>query len=257
MTTMIRPFLSIFILMISIACGIKNKPNESNTNTIDSSSVVSSSIKSVPSVTQQEQLCNYDNQVSSLGVGLVIAPTTFEIYHDSLLKDKMASWDMYQDASNLNVCSKFFKPDYGIMHFVCIGITHKAYKVLVNFSDIKYLPKTKNYNFETWEEYILQSYGISRMERLTGNVSTKHPLRINPNDKADTLIIPNGHELFCPIEMKGDWIKVKYDCFYQDEDNAHEDEPCHNYIDQCKDPFMGWMRWRQENQLLIDIYLMP
>ncbi len=183
---MIRPFLSIFILMISIACGIKNKPNESNTNTIDSSSVVSSSIKSVPSVTQQEQLCGYDNQVSSLGVGLVIAPTTFEIYHDSLLKDKMASWDMYQDASNLNVCSKFFKPDYGIMHFVCIGITHKAYKVLVNFSDIKYLPKTKNYNFETWEEYILQSYGISRMERLTGNVSKKHPLRINPDDKADT-----------------------------------------------------------------------
>lgn len=256
-TTMIRKFLTILILTIIFSCGQKSNNTESKIDTIEIASVDTSSTRENDKQINQDNNCSYDNQVSSLGIGLIIAPSKFEIYNDSLLNDKIASWDIYEDEGKINLCSKFFKPDYGIMHFVCIGKRDKAYKVLVNFSDIKYLPKTKNYDFKTWDEYISQSFGIRRLTSNTGDISKKYLLRSKPNDNADTLVIPNGHELFCPMETKGDWIKVRYDCFYNDENNSYEGEPCHSYIDKCKNPLTGWLQWRQENQLLIDIFLMP
>ena len=111
---------------------------------------------------------------------------------------------MYEHEDEINVCSKFYKPDYGIMHFVCVDTTDKAYKVLVNYSDFKYLPKTKSYEFKTWEEYILQSFGIRRLTVDTDSILVSNPLRVKPRDNSDTLIIPKGHEMFCPMEIKDD-----------------------------------------------------
>lgn len=252
-----KQFLTIFILIIICSCGQKRNINESKIDTIDNPSVDTFPTQTVNKQIGQDNNCSFDNQVSSLGIGLIIAPSQFEVYNDSLLTDKNANWDMYKDEGKINLCSKFFKPEYGIMHFVCIEKTGKSYKVLVNFSDIKYLPKTKNYDFKTWDEYISQSFGIRRLTNNNGINFKNHTLRIQPNDNADTLAIPKGHELFCPIEIKGDWIKVRYDCFYNDENNLYQGEPCHNYIDKCKNPLIGWLRWRQENQLLIDVFLMP
>jgi hypothetical protein len=243
--------------MIYFSCGQKSNNSERKIDTLENAFVDTFSIQPINKKIDQDNNCSFYNQVSSLGIGIIKVPSKFEIYNDSLLNDKLASWDMYEDESKINLCSKFFKPDYGIMHFVCIAKSEKAYKVLVNFSDIKYLPKTKDYDFETWNEYISQSFGIRRLTNNNGENSKKSKLRTKPNDNADTLGIPNGQELFCPIEIKGDWIKVSYDCFYNDENNLYENEPCHNYIDKCSNPLTGWLRWRQENHLLIDIFLMP
>ncbi|MGB3074736.1 MAG: hypothetical protein WBB36_05425 [Chitinophagales bacterium] len=244
-------------MTIFFSCRQKSNNSESKFDNIDIASIDTISAQPINKKIDQDNNCSYDNQESSLGIGLIIAPLKFEIFNDSLLKDKISSWDMYEDASQINMCSKFFKPDYGIMHFVCIAKSEMAYKVLVNFSDVKYLPNTKNYHFKIWDEYISQSFGISRLTSKNGDISKKCPLRIKPNDNADTLIISNGHESFCPMEIKGDWVKVRYDCFYNDENNSYVGEPCHNYIEKCKNPLTGWLRWRQENQLLIGIYLMP
>jgi hypothetical protein len=82
-------------------------------------------------------------------------------------------------------------------------------------------------------------------------------VRLGPSDGSKVLTIPQGFEMFCPMEIRGDWVKVRYDCFYNDENNPHEGEPCHNFIDECKDPVTGWLKWRNENKILIDIFLMP
>lgn len=245
-------FLTIFILTIFISFSQKNISIASKIETKNNSTEDTFSLQQF----NQDQNCGYDNQVASLGIGLIIVPSTFEIYNDSLLSDKIASVDTYE-ASQINLCSKFFKPDYGIMHFVCISKSEKAYKILVNFSDVKYLPNIKNYDFKTWDEYISQSFGIRRCTNDSGEIPQNYTLRIKPEDNADTLAIPKGHELFCPMEIKGDWIKVKYDCFYNAENNSHEGDPCYKYIDKCKNPLIGWLRWRRENHLIIDIFLMP
>lgn len=253
-----RRVATIFILTFLCSCGQRSN----NTNgTKDSTAIVSidtSSSRPNDKQVNHDNNCQYDNEVSTLGIGIVIAPTQFDIFNDSLLTNKFASRDMYsEDGNKKDICSKFYKPDYGIMHFVCIGKTDKAYKVLINYSDIKYFPKTKNYDFKTWGEYILQSFGIRRLTSETGGISQQLPLRNQANDNAAVLTIPKGLEMFCPMEIKGDWVEVKYDCFYNNDDNPNEGEPCHNFIDKCKNPLTGWLRWRQENKLLIDIFLMP
>jgi hypothetical protein len=197
--------------------------------------------------------CTFDNAVSSLGIGLVIVSRKFEVFNDSLLRERWTVGDMLaEDMALARVCPKFFKPDYGIMHFVCTGTTEKSYRILVNYKAIKYLPKTSAYRFHTWESYLLQSYGVRR--RQEGSIL---PLRKMPDDHADTLAIPAGQELFCPVQVQGDWLQVKYDCFYNETDHPHEGEPCREYIGECETPLTGWLRWRSDQHLLIDIFLMP
>jgi hypothetical protein len=202
--------------------------------------------------------CNYDNEVSTLGAGLVIAPTQFEIFTDSLLRDKWIGVDMYAyDGSTSRMCPKFCKPDYGIMHFICVGATNKSYKILVSHSDVAYMPRTRNYTFARWEDYILASYGIRRNGNKGDETTDLLPLRTVPSDSGVVLNIPEDYEMFCPIAVRGDWVKVKYDCFYNQENSPYEGQPCHEYINQCNNPLTGWLRWRQGNKLTIDIFLMP
>ena len=197
---------------------------------------------------------SYDNDVSTLGIGVVIVPDKFVIYDDNLLDNKFKSIDMYGQENAIDVYSKFYKPDYGIMHFICLQVTDKYYKVIVNYNTIKYLPKSKDYQFETWTKYIMGSFGVRR----NGLGAESHqPLRMNPVANADTLSIPGKYEMFCPVEVKDDWVKVKFDCFYNDDNNKHEGEPCQNYVSECKDPVTGWIKWRDGNKILIDILLMP
>ena len=199
--------------------------------------------------------CGADNKVSTLGIGLIIVPDKFAIYNDSLLTDRLADIDVYnEDMNSSPVCSMFFFPEYGIMHFICLSKTKKYYKVLNGNSEVKYLPVTKSYSFLSWDKYILQSMGVRRIIDHTGKITTNQPLRVGP-DRMDTLSVPKGYELFCPMQVKGDWLQVTYDCFYNAEDNKHEGEPCSNYIKECTNPLSGWIKWKDGNKLLIDILL--
>ena len=242
------------ILPFILCCGQKSSLGNNDNGSISESNP-DTLLTGLPD--NHDTNCSYDNQVSTLGIGLVIVPSKFEIYNDSLLSNKLLSFDMYEDEPKMNICPKFFKPDYGIMHFVCIEKTAKFYKVLVNYSDVKYLPKAHNYDFKTWEQYILQSYGLKRISNNGDLVSKSLPLRIEPRENADTLSIPKGYEMFCPIEVKGDWVKVTYDCFYNDVNSLYEGQPCHDYIDKCEKPLIGWLKWKDKNNLKIETFLMP
>ena len=237
--------LCIIILHISVAC---KKGKKTGDNTVIAIEMMDSSYP-----------CLYDNLTSSLGIGLIIPPTKFEIFRDSLIQNKLISCNMDSVVylSKINICSKYYKPDYGIMHFVCLKENKVSYEILVNHSTIRYLPKSKQYTFLTWNDYILQSYGIRRLTDENGDISAELPLRKQPNNNSDTISIPKGLEMFCPLEIRGDWVKVQYDCFYNNENNPYEGEPCHNFINKCKAPLTGWLKWRNNNHVLIDIFLMP
>jgi|GEM_PF-1615253 hypothetical protein len=268
-----KKLVHLFLLTILLSCGqhtsdkseVQNILKHESTDTIswiknpeyNSTIVKSESSKNVDS-SKVINNCHYDNEVSSLGIGLILPPDVFDIFDDSLLKKKFTTIDLYQgNDSQISICSKFFKPDYGIMFFVCIRETNTSYEILVNYSDIKYLPKTNEYTFKRWKEYILESYGIRRLTNQNGSIAENRPLLKQPTDQADILVIPEGFEMFCPMEIRGDWIKVTYDCFYNVNESREEEETCHEYIAECKNPLIGWLRWRQKNQLLIDIILGP
>lgn len=202
--------------------------------------------------------CSYANETSTLGIGLILAPAQFTLFDDSLLTHKFADIDMYNDQEALTqLCPKFFKPDYGIMHFVCVDSTETIYKVLTDSSSFKFMGNVSSAEFTTWENYILNSFGIRRLTDSDGDPALQNDLKMLPSQESKALAIPEGFEMFCPMEMRGSWVKVRYDCFYNRDDNPHEGEPCHNFIQDCKDPLTGWVKWKDESKILIDIFLMP
>ena len=252
MKTLIVPVLIVTLL----SCGVNKKDKIGPINkeivpvTIDSSVVTEKNYF--------DGRCDIDNEVSSLGIGMVIAPLKFALYDDSLLRGEPQLVDMYEKYDSLNnTCSCVFDPEYGLMHFACTGKTAKAYRVLINYDQVKYLPREKDYQFKSWEQYIENAFGI---RRKTATDSTRTPIglvRKEPTDLADTVAIPAGHEMFCAMQVKGDWVKVQYNCFYNKENDPYEGQPCHNFINKCTSPLTGWLRWRKDNKQLIDIFLMP
>jgi hypothetical protein len=247
--------LIIWTFIFLASCGQTSNKSDQQQDTTKAVSVDTNKQvpKSILTLQQNEQLtnCSYDNPVSSLGQGLVIASQNIELFSDSLLTDIYLKWNI--DSSNppsRQVCSKYFKPDYHIMHFVCISKTDKYFKVIINFDQIKYIPNIKSYTFKSWGDYILQSYGIRRLiDNATGDISERQSLRKSPKANSEFITIPEGQELFCPIEIKDDWVKVKYDCFYNQNDNPHDGEPCHDYIEKCNNPVTSWLKWRQDNKV--------
>lgn len=186
---------------------------------------------------------SYENETSTLGIGLVMGIDTMELYNDSLLKNLHVKWDMYQEQPKPTLYSKFWKPDYGIMHFICLEKNSKYFKVLINYNDIKFFPNTRKYKFQTWEEYISSSYGIG--SNPSDSVMYSEP------DKKSSIIKIKGNSL-CALQIKGEWVKVA-DC------NDSAFEPCYEILNQKpnKTATRGWLKWKEKNKLLIGICLMP
>ncbi len=205
--------------------------------------------------------CEYANPSSTLGIGLLECNRynnripVFEVYNDPGLTDKFCTWNI-DDEIAPPFCAKFYKPDYGIVQIVVLDSLAKCYKILANEKDIKYAPRNINYVFWSWEKYLTQSHGTRRKPEK------KHfqnqPIRTQPEESGQTIQFPEEQfELLCVMEFKGDWIKVKYDCFYNQDQNPNEGLPCSEYIKNCPNSPTGWLKWRIGNEIAVDIFLMP
>ena len=202
--------------------------------------------------------CEYENQTETLGIGLVeydnYKQPVIKLFNDSLLQNTFYSWTLYSDFSP-PFCTKYFKPDYGIASIVVLDSTLVSFKVLVNETDIKYLPNSLDYVFWTWEEYLLESHGVRR--KIQNSDLKNQAIRNEPNSTSSIIVLPNDRlELLCVLEVKGDWIKIKYDCFYNQSKNPNEGVPCSTYINDCEDSSSGWLLWRNNSKILVDIFTM-
>lgn len=205
--------------------------------------------------------CEYSNPTSELGIGIVEydkynhQTPVFKVYNDPELTKKFCSWNIYDESKSAPFCAKYHKPDYGIVQVVVLDSLTNSYKVLVNKDEVKYVPKTINYVFWSWEEYLTQSHGIRR--KIENEQFKNQPILQLPDESSEKIELPNDcFELFCVIDVKGDWIKVKYDCFYNQDQNPNEGMPCSEYIDECENSTIGWLKWRIGNEVVVDIFLM-
>jgi hypothetical protein len=244
----------LFALSMLLSCGLKSNQEAKTSAVVESDPAPSADAPT----DAPDNNCLFDNEVSTLGIGLVLAPAEFTLFNDSALTEIYAEVDMYADDEGLDlICPKFFAPEYSILNFVCLDSSSTSYKVLSGYSTVKYLKRVDAAEFMSWHDYVLSSFGIRRLTSNDGAELSNQPLKREPFQQSPTLKIPAGFEMFCPMEIKEDWVKIKYDCFYNLEQNPHEGEPCHNFIGECEKPLTGWMRWRDGNRLLIDILLAP
>ncbi len=85
--------------------------------------------------------------------------------------------------------------------------------------------------FKTPKEYILDSYP---------NPTEDNPLRDNPSDTSN--IISNYEDYtYISVEIVGDWLKVK------------DDKECYLGENPSDKDIIGWIRWKKNDEIIIDI----
>lgn len=175
------------------------------------------------------------------GIGFAVATDPYQyadgshpsrLYRDPELKVKL---------TGRKVWPFFHKADYGLYHFICLEKTDAYYKVLINDTDIGYLPNDKNFYFTTWDKVMI-GYPMERH-------STDNPIYTCPTVTSPRIrnhCDPDRLYVKLLIERNGEYWA--YVAIPQD---------CEGYPDirvkRCK---LGWVKWRTQTELLVSILLL-
>ena len=155
----------------------------------------------------------------------------------------------------MEIYPKFYELDYGACDFVCLEATENYFKILIGFNKVKYVKRSNSWTLITWKDLLENSFGVTRKR------DSRESNKLRSSNSEDSLEIPlelKTHENFCVISLEGDWLKVKYDCIYAtDKYMEFEGEPCSVYIDKCENDKIGWIKWKEKGELLVQIYLRP
>jgi hypothetical protein len=165
--------------------------------------------------------------------------------------------DLYYYIDTLNSKFKFDKtildnvdmyyPELNILNIPVYNIVGNYYLIRLPSKRMIYIPQSTCLKYESWNKFILNSYGISRKSGVE--------IYDKKNGKKLTFPLQKEAELLCPLKVDNDWLYVKYDCYYNSEDNSkYEGQKCVKYIDSC-DSQSGWLKWRTNDSLLVKFYL--
>jgi hypothetical protein len=126
-----------------------------------------------------------------------------------------------------------FHPDYFILALRCVGEDENRYEVIVNEETglKKFVRKDDPaLKLVTWEKYVIKAFAVSFDRK-------ENPLRERPNRTIMQVDLPN-EVLFHPLEIKDNWLKVCWD-------DSRKGKKCTG---------TGWVKWRDENYLLIELF---
>jgi hypothetical protein len=182
-----------------------------------------------------------NRQPKELGIGFAIAENPY-LYEDmSHPKDIFSNSELTNRIQTDKIFPFFYKPDYGLYHFICLEKNSKYYKILINDTEIGFIPNNENYIFKEWET-ILLSASVERIDKqnlIRKNLTESDKETVTNNCKYETLKVTDV------IERKGEfWIAVSF---------ASNCEP---YPKENAEQKTGWIKWRDLNKLLIRIQLL-
>lgn len=121
--------------------------------------------------------------------------------------------------------------DYFLLMFKCLGLEENKYKVVVDEETglEKYIKKDKLFVLRNWQDHIINSVATISYDSET------NPMRLNPNDESTLLKLTESDEdFFDPVEIKNDWVKIKY---------------LENNIEKY-----GWIKWKINHQIIITLF---
>lgn len=124
--------------------------------------------------------------------------------------------------------SAFIKSDeYQVLALECLSFDDVCFKVRLENDSIGYIQKRSDkVIFQTWEKHILSVFSV-------GFDYNANPLLSSYNNKTETLAYVKD-EFYFPNEIIGDWLQVKWG-----------DDKKWSY---------GWIRWKENGRLLIELY---
>ena len=183
-----------------------------------------------------------NKQPKELGIGLAIAKNPYSFGNRTHPNDIYKNRELTDKISTNNIFPFFYKPDYGLYHFICIEKNKKYYKILINDTEIGYIPNNQNYFFKSWET-LLMTASVARIDKKS------NPIRKSPND-TEKIIISNNCKfetlkVVDVIEQKGEfWIQISFAT------------NCNPYPENGTKQKTGWIKWRNMKKLLVTFQLL-
>lgn len=173
----------------------------------------------------------YDSINKNIGfVGI-----TDEIDKKPLIKILNLNQTLFKSISLQNISKKVefepyaYHPDNYLLWFRCISKNKKFYTIIIN-------EKTKleklinisdeNVAFSTWEELILHSFSVDFDYH-------NNPIKKEISDSSE-IILYDEDAFYHAIKISGDWLKIKWE--------------------NGKDWSYGYIKWKQNNKLLIELF---
>lgn len=119
------------------------------------------------------------------------------------------------------------KEEYQILALRCLSEDDNYYEVELPNKEIGYLEKhQKIIKFQTWEEHILSLFSV-------GFNYDENIIKTSPNNESESIRYESD-EFYHPSQIKEEWLQVKWGS-----------EGSWNY---------GWIKWREKEKLLIELF---
>ena len=130
-----------------------------------------------------------------------------------------------------------FHVDYFVLALKCVGKKNGRYEVIVNEeTGLRKHVKADDpaLKLETWEEHILNVFAVTFNQ-------VDNPLFDAPSGQVKKAVLSNAEPFFHPVEIKGEWLKVKW------ETTDGTERKQSNYDS-------GWIRWKDGKSLLVELF---
>jgi hypothetical protein len=184
---------------------------------------------------------------SKLGIGLVSIDfddkTKIEFYESSDMKKVLKTIEFFNDESinswnikDLKSHQNWLQPeslwlDYYQFTFRAKTIHTDCYEVYVSDNRTMWIKKTDFTNCLTWEEYLQNMFSVERIEKNTQNIYSR------PFTKSEIIKLDSKDDCFSVIRMQNEWVEIE------------TSEHCEN-----GKKVKGWIKWRNNEELLINYY---
>ena len=192
-------------------------------------------------------LCHSQGEI---GIGVLSVKfdeqTKINFYQTSELEKKLHTIEFFEDESinslnirNLNEHKKWLQPeslwlDYYHFNFRVKSKKPDCYEVYVSDKQTMWIENKEFTDFYSWEEYLKQMFSITRKNPREQKIYDK------PDIKAKEVEHSAGDDCFNVKTLKGNWIEI------------FTPKHCSGETDiQLRS---GWIKWRDENGLLINYF---
>lgn len=149
----------------------------------------------------------------------------FTFYYD----DKDGKFEYEND----NFAPFAFHPDYFLLALRFAGEDKNRYEVIVNEdTGLKKFVKKDDaaLKFQSWEDHIKGAFAVKFNQ-------VENSLRETPAGKVKNADLPED-VTFHPVQVNGEWLKVRWDGSQQPK----------------KDAGSGWVKWRDNDQILVELF---
>jgi hypothetical protein len=252
--------LSILIITFCICCSSNKDKSSDNLDKNNESLIKTDSVSLNGSLSPSNQQSN-TSETLSIGI-LGIGKVKLE-FQEHIFNNKAYQLDFYQDYTDsiakqtltlkwsddndgavqaindtfLEIKDYFIEEPHYIIIFNCLRQVGDYYEIVTNEQTMEtmWIKKSNLISYKSWGNFLKSTVCVSQIDIVSNPVRKKQDgLEIQVDDTEPCWEV---------IDVKDNWLFIKYPSFYLDDS------------DSIQINFRGWIKWYEEDEIIINYYL--